>query len=135
VRLLLDNKLSPQLVGLLADTGHEVEHVRDHDLRAAADEDVLAFPREHHLTLVSADTDFGLSSACSSPARPLRPSSRLGAWLPVARSSVIVRNRQDAYGVRRVHVRELVGEAGHRQLSRGESRGDAGHRRSSFRPG
>jgi predicted nuclease of predicted toxin-antitoxin system len=59
VRLLLDNNLSPQVVGLLADAGHEVEHVRDHDLRAAADEDVLAFAREHHLTLVSADTDFG----------------------------------------------------------------------------
>ncbi len=41
MKLLLDNNLSPQLVDLLAVRGHEVEHVRDHGMHAATDEDVM----------------------------------------------------------------------------------------------
>lgn len=47
MRLLLDNKLSRQLVGLLAAGGYEIEHVRDHDLRAASDDSVP--PKDHGL--------------------------------------------------------------------------------------
>lgn len=35
VKLLLDNNVSPQLVGPLEEAGHRVEHVRDHGPRAA----------------------------------------------------------------------------------------------------
>ena len=33
--LLLDNNLSPQLIGLLAVQGHEAEHVRNRGMHAA----------------------------------------------------------------------------------------------------
>jgi predicted nuclease of predicted toxin-antitoxin system len=59
VRLLLDNNLSPQLVGLLAVQGHEVEHVRDHEMQAATDEAVMQLAADRGLVLISADTDLG----------------------------------------------------------------------------
>ena len=59
MRLLLDNNLPPRLATLLRDAGHDAEHVRDHGMQAAADEDVLALARQQHRTLISADTDFG----------------------------------------------------------------------------
>ena len=70
MRLLLDNNLSPQLVGRLAPAGHEVEHVRDHGLHAAADEDVLDLAARQSLVLVSADTDFGQLLQRSGAAEP-----------------------------------------------------------------
>lgn len=70
MRLLLDNNLSPQLVGLLAPGGHEVEHVRDHGLHAAGDEDVLARAARQGQVLVSADTDFGQLLHRSGAAQP-----------------------------------------------------------------
>ncbi len=60
MRLLLDNNLSPKLVSLLTDAGHDVAHVRDHDMAAAADSSVLAFATETQRVLVSADTDFSI---------------------------------------------------------------------------
>lgn len=59
MKLLLDNNLSPQLVGLLAVQGHEVEHVRDHRMHAAPDEAVMELAADRGLVLISADTDFG----------------------------------------------------------------------------
>lgn len=59
MKLLLDNNLSPQLRDLLAPDGFEIEHIRDHGLRAASDPEVLALARERGQVLVSADTDFG----------------------------------------------------------------------------
>ena len=59
MKLLLDNNLSPQLVDLLAEQGHEVEHVRDHGMQAAPDEAVMELAADRGLVLISADTDFG----------------------------------------------------------------------------
>lgn len=59
MRLLLDNNLPPRLATLLQDAGHDTEHVRNHGMQAAADEDVLALARQQRRTLISADTDFG----------------------------------------------------------------------------
>lgn len=42
MRLLLDNNLPPRLATLLQVAGHDTEHVRNHGMQAAADEDVLA---------------------------------------------------------------------------------------------
>ena len=70
VKLLLDNNLSPRLVGYLRDAGHDVAHVRDHGLHAAPDQQVLEFARAEHRALVSADTDFGMLLARTGAARP-----------------------------------------------------------------
>lgn len=59
MKLLLDQNLSPKLIQLLSAAGHDVEHIGDHGMAAAADPDVLAFAAESGRTLVSADTDFG----------------------------------------------------------------------------
>lgn len=70
MRLLLDNNLSPQMVAILALGGHEVEHVRDHNLGAAPDDHVLAHAARHEQVLVSADTDFGQLLAQSGADHP-----------------------------------------------------------------
>ena len=44
MRLLLDHNLSPQLVNLLASAGYVVEHIADHGLYAAPDDQVLSPP-------------------------------------------------------------------------------------------
>jgi predicted nuclease of predicted toxin-antitoxin system len=59
MKLLLDNNLSPKLVSLLTDAGHDVTHVRDHGMASADDSSVLALATETSRVLVSADTDFG----------------------------------------------------------------------------
>lgn len=70
MRLLLDNNLSPRLVSLLSQRGHDVEHVRDLGLQAASDTVVLARARADDRVLVSADTDFGTLLASSGADRP-----------------------------------------------------------------
>lgn len=59
MRLLLDNNLSPKLVPLLANAGHDVAHVADHDMGSADDPSVLALAVETGRVLVSGDSDFG----------------------------------------------------------------------------
>ncbi len=59
MRLLLDNNLSPKLVPLLIEAGHDVEHVGNHGMAAADDRAVLALAVETRRVLVSADSDFG----------------------------------------------------------------------------
>jgi len=59
MRLLLDNNLSPRLAPLLEAAGPDVAHVRDYDLAAAPDREVLSRARDEQQVLVSADTDFG----------------------------------------------------------------------------
>lgn len=59
MRVLLDNNLSPRLVGLLAGRGWDVAHVAALGLRDAPDAEVLDAARRDGRVLVSADTDFG----------------------------------------------------------------------------
>ena len=59
MRLLLDNKLSHRLPGLLVVAGHDGVHVRDLGMQHAPDEDVTDLARREDRVLVSADTDFG----------------------------------------------------------------------------
>jgi predicted nuclease of predicted toxin-antitoxin system len=59
VKFLLDQNVSPALVGLLADADHLAEHVRDLGMREAPDDVVLAAARDADAVLISSDTDFG----------------------------------------------------------------------------
>lgn len=70
MRLLLDNNLSPRLKPLLEAAGHDVAHVRDLDLAAAPDSEVLKQARDENRVLISADTDFGTLLARIGDAAP-----------------------------------------------------------------
>ena len=59
MKFLLDQNVSPALVGLLADADHLAEHVRDLGMREAPDDEVLAAARDAGAVLISSDTDFG----------------------------------------------------------------------------
>ncbi|QDO88460.1 hypothetical protein FNH13_09000 [Ornithinimicrobium ciconiae] len=60
MRFLLDNNLAPALVALLSAAGYDTEHVREHEMQSAPDEEVLELARRTHRILISADTDFGM---------------------------------------------------------------------------
>ena len=70
MRFLLDQNVSPALVGLLADADHLVDHVRDLGMRAAPDDAVLTAARDAGAVLISSDTDFGELLARSNAAEP-----------------------------------------------------------------
>ncbi len=59
MRFLIDNSLSPTLVGVLRAIGHEAEHVLDHGMQAEADAAIVARAIETGSVVVAADTDFG----------------------------------------------------------------------------
>ncbi len=58
MKLLLDENLSPRLVGALADVYPGSVHVRHVGLESADDAAVWAHARAHQLTVVSKDSDF-----------------------------------------------------------------------------
>ena len=58
MKLLLDNNLSPRLVGLLAPEFADVVHVRALDLASAPDRLVWEFARTNDFVIVSKDADF-----------------------------------------------------------------------------
>ncbi|GAB7005480.1 hypothetical protein JCM18899A_29530 [Nocardioides sp. AN3] len=70
MRLLLDQNLSAKLAPLLTEAGHDVDHIADHGMAAAADPDVLALAVETERILVSADTDFGMLLARTHASAP-----------------------------------------------------------------
>ena len=64
MRFLVDNNLSPVLAERLRAARHDVSHVREIGLQAAADEVVLARARVEQRAVISADTDFGTLKRC-----------------------------------------------------------------------
>lgn len=58
MKLLVDENLSPKLVGQLADLFPGSAHVRDLDLARASDPRVWHYALEHGFTIVSKDGDF-----------------------------------------------------------------------------
>jgi predicted nuclease of predicted toxin-antitoxin system len=59
VKFLIDNALSPILAKQLEEAGHDAAHVRDYDMQAATDEQILVRAQQEERVVVSADTDFG----------------------------------------------------------------------------
>ena len=57
MRLLFDQNLSHRLVGQLADLFPESQHVRDVGLKAADDDQVWRYAKEHGFAIVSKDAD------------------------------------------------------------------------------
>jgi len=58
LRFLIDNALSPLVAERLTAAGHEAAHVRDYELQAASDEEIVKRARAENRIVVSADTDF-----------------------------------------------------------------------------
>lgn len=59
MKFLLDECLSPRLVLLLSDGGHDVQHVSEIELEGKPDIEVMSWAKKHSQILISADTDFG----------------------------------------------------------------------------
>jgi len=58
VRFLVDANLSPRLISLLVEAGHEATHVFDLGLGQASDEIMMARAHAEQRVVVTADTDF-----------------------------------------------------------------------------
>jgi predicted nuclease of predicted toxin-antitoxin system len=58
VKLLFDENLSPNLVGLVRDEYPDSAHVRDVGLRGAADRRIWEYARDNGFVIVSKDDDF-----------------------------------------------------------------------------
>ncbi len=70
MRFLVDNALSPLVATELRRVGHNAVHVRDRNLEAADDEDILRLAAAEDRIVVSADTDFGTLLALRGKAKP-----------------------------------------------------------------
>jgi predicted nuclease of predicted toxin-antitoxin system len=70
VKLLLDANLSPRVVRLLKEAGHDAIHVADIGLLTAADPEILQAATKEKRILLTADSDFGALLSLGSLASP-----------------------------------------------------------------
>lgn len=93
MKFLIDANLSPKIALALVTGGHQAEHVADHGLLDAPDQQILAFAQERAYVIVSADTDFVTMVALAGQATPsvvlLRSADRLP---PEEQAALLVAN-------------------------------------------
>jgi len=70
VKLLFDANLSPRVVRLLKEAGHDAIHVADIGLLTAADPEILQAATKEKRILLTADSDFGALLSLGSLASP-----------------------------------------------------------------
>lgn len=70
MKLLLDANLSPRVVRLLKEAGHDAIHVADIGLLTAADPEILQAATKEKRILLTADSDFGALLSLGSLASP-----------------------------------------------------------------
>lgn len=70
MKLLLDANLSPEVVRLLKEAGHDAIHVGDIELLSAPDPEILRAAAKDERILLTADADFGALLALGSLASP-----------------------------------------------------------------
>ena len=67
---VVDANLSPRLVALLRDAGHDAVHVRDIGLRTASDDEIIDYAISTDRIVISHDTDFGTLLAYRELSKP-----------------------------------------------------------------
>ncbi len=99
MRFVIDMNLTPQWVEHLESLGYEAVHWSSVGEPDAADDEIIAWARQHHFIVLTGDLDFSAIVAISGSSKPsvvqLRSGSTLPARVGSAVTEVIQRSRAD----------------------------------------